>query len=250
VQKQQINQIAKDEKRIIESNKRKQEQRKAAATNGSVQLLDDMIREQAKEMAELASMSSNTAAQSESSGPVAPEPPQLKPTPANRPRRKVVMQKESLSTPPSKRKKVAESVEIKKEPGISDSSQDYNSDEDVDYEVKIEEEEAEENDAIEGYDLDDDGEGVQLALDRDDFDDEAWIERLSQSDLSDDQEYANVAADLKVNKRLYDKLFQHQRVCLRWLWELHKQECGGIVGDEMVRDTNPYRSVLFSSLHI
>lgn len=30
-----------------------------------------------------------------------------------------------------------------------------------------------------------------------------------------------------------DRLFGYQRTGLRWLWELHQQECGGILGDEM-----------------
>ncbi|EOD36958.1 hypothetical protein EMIHUDRAFT_201306 [Emiliania huxleyi CCMP1516] len=28
-------------------------------------------------------------------------------------------------------------------------------------------------------------------------------------------------------------MFEHQRMCLQWLWELHQQEVGGILGDEM-----------------
>eukprot|EP00957_Ditylum_brightwellii_P005163 393355-Ditylum_brightwellii.AAC.1 len=30
-----------------------------------------------------------------------------------------------------------------------------------------------------------------------------------------------------------DKLFPYQRTALRWMWELHCQKAGGIVGDEM-----------------
>jgi hypothetical protein len=32
-----------------------------------------------------------------------------------------------------------------------------------------------------------------------------------------------------------DRLFPYQRTALEWMWELHRQEAGGIVGDEMVR---------------
>ncbi|KAF0292637.1 DNA excision repair protein ERCC-6 [Amphibalanus amphitrite] len=32
---------------------------------------------------------------------------------------------------------------------------------------------------------------------------------------------------------LWDRLFKYQQVCVRWLWELHQQRCGGILGDEM-----------------
>jgi DNA excision repair protein ERCC-6 len=33
---------------------------------------------------------------------------------------------------------------------------------------------------------------------------------------------------------IYSKLFDYQRTCSKWLWELHCQETGGIIGDEMV----------------
>ncbi|TPX61435.1 hypothetical protein SpCBS45565_g07253 [Spizellomyces sp. 'palustris'] len=32
---------------------------------------------------------------------------------------------------------------------------------------------------------------------------------------------------------LYNALFDYQRTCAKWLWELHCQEAGGIIGDEM-----------------
>jgi hypothetical protein len=32
-----------------------------------------------------------------------------------------------------------------------------------------------------------------------------------------------------------DRLFPYQRTALEWMWELHRQEAGGIIGDEMVR---------------
>jgi hypothetical protein len=32
-----------------------------------------------------------------------------------------------------------------------------------------------------------------------------------------------------------DRLFPYQRTALQWMWELHRQQAGGIVGDEMVR---------------
>lgn len=31
-----------------------------------------------------------------------------------------------------------------------------------------------------------------------------------------------------------DRLFSYQRTGLQWMWELHRQQCGGILGDEMV----------------
>ena len=38
---------------------------------------------------------------------------------------------------------------------------------------------------------------------------------------------------LRVPGRLFDALFRYQRTGLRWLWELHQQGVGGIIGDEM-----------------
>jgi hypothetical protein len=42
-----------------------------------------------------------------------------------------------------------------------------------------------------------------------------------------------LVAGLTVPRQLWKKLFEHQRTCLEWLWELHQQEVGGILGDEM-----------------
>ncbi|KAH3872046.1 hypothetical protein DPMN_035259 [Dreissena polymorpha] len=52
--------------------------------------------------------------------------------------------------------------------------------------------------------------------------------RLSDSD--DDEEFDG---GLKVPGRIWSKLFKYQKTCVKWLWELHCQQAGGIVGDEM-----------------
>lgn len=38
---------------------------------------------------------------------------------------------------------------------------------------------------------------------------------------------------LKVPGEIYSRLFEYQRIGVKWLWELHQQNAGGIVGDEM-----------------
>ncbi|KAI9249005.1 SNF2 family N-terminal domain-containing protein [Sporodiniella umbellata] len=38
---------------------------------------------------------------------------------------------------------------------------------------------------------------------------------------------------LKVPGELWNFLFDYQKTCVQWLWELHQQEAGGILGDEM-----------------
>lgn len=32
---------------------------------------------------------------------------------------------------------------------------------------------------------------------------------------------------------IYDRLFDYQKTGVKWLWELHTQRAGGIIGDEM-----------------
>ncbi|KAL4239940.1 DNA excision repair protein ERCC-6 [Mactra antiquata] len=50
------------------------------------------------------------------------------------------------------------------------------------------------------------------------------------SDSEDDEEFDG---GLKVPGRIWSKLYKYQKTCVKWLWELHCQQAGGIVGDEM-----------------
>jgi DNA excision repair protein ERCC-6 len=38
---------------------------------------------------------------------------------------------------------------------------------------------------------------------------------------------------MRVPGELWDCLFDYQKTCVQWLWELHSQQVGGILGDEM-----------------
>lgn len=38
---------------------------------------------------------------------------------------------------------------------------------------------------------------------------------------------------LKIPEKIFDQLFDYQKVGVQWLWELHCQKAGGIIGDEM-----------------
>lgn len=38
---------------------------------------------------------------------------------------------------------------------------------------------------------------------------------------------------LRVPGSVWSRLYGYQRTCVRWLWELHCQQAGGVVGDEM-----------------
>ncbi|KYQ90628.1 SNF2-related domain-containing protein [Tieghemostelium lacteum] len=49
-------------------------------------------------------------------------------------------------------------------------------------------------------------------------------------EIGDDLE---LSGGLKIPFEIYSKLFEYQVTGVKWLWELHQQEAGGIVGDEM-----------------
>ncbi|KAK8938445.1 putative chromatin-remodeling complex ATPase chain [Platanthera zijinensis] len=57
----------------------------------------------------------------------------------------------------------------------------------------------------------------------------------NQSVATDDEESSHVVLEggLKIPNSVYMKLFDYQKVGVQWLWELHCQRAGGIIGDEM-----------------
>jgi len=50
----------------------------------------------------------------------------------------------------------------------------------------------------------------------------------------DEGEEVLFAGSYRMPAQLYDNLFDYQKTGVRWLWELHRQNAGGIIGDEMV----------------
>ncbi|KAB7505760.1 hypothetical protein Anas_07104 [Armadillidium nasatum] len=52
-------------------------------------------------------------------------------------------------------------------------------------------------------------------------------------DSDEDEEFERFEGNYKIPLSIWNKLFKYQRVCVKWLWELHCQQCGGILGDEM-----------------
>uniref|UniRef100_A0A803PGL4 Protein CHROMATIN REMODELING 8 n=1 Tax=Cannabis sativa TaxID=3483 RepID=A0A803PGL4_CANSA len=71
-------------------------------------------------------------------------------------------------------------------------------------------------------------------------------EKLSHSDGEEEQEEEDTESEdddgtpcvvleggLKIPEKIFDQLFDYQRVGVQWLWELHCQRAGGIIGDEM-----------------
>ena len=47
------------------------------------------------------------------------------------------------------------------------------------------------------------------------------------------QKHIELDAGLKVPESIWNRLYKFQKTGLKWLWELHMQRCGGILGDEM-----------------
>jgi SNF2 family DNA or RNA helicase len=65
-----------------------------------------------------------------------------------------------------------------------------------------------------------------------------WAERLGSSDAQEcmfrpsPNDFSIQSLIIPAN--IYGRLFEYQKTCVRWLWELHQQETGGIIADEMV----------------
>ncbi|XP_006976785.1 DNA excision repair protein ERCC-6 [Peromyscus maniculatus bairdii] len=100
----------------------------------------------------------------------------------------------------------------------------------------------EEDEAMEGR-----GGGRKVARCRDDGDEDYYKQRLRRWNklrlqdkekrlkLEEDSEESDAEFDegFKVPGFLFKKLFKYQQTGVRWLWELHCQQAGGILGDEM-----------------
>ncbi|CAL1284945.1 unnamed protein product [Larinioides sclopetarius] len=50
---------------------------------------------------------------------------------------------------------------------------------------------------------------------------------------SDEEDVTEFNEGYKIPNRIWNKLYKYQKTAVRWLWELHQQNCGGIIGDEM-----------------
>ncbi|XP_011747894.2 DNA excision repair protein ERCC-6 isoform X1 [Macaca nemestrina] len=91
------------------------------------------------------------------------------------------------------------------------------------------------------------GGGRKVGRYRDDGDEDYYKQRLRRWNklrlqdkekrlkLEDDSEESDAEFDegFKVPGFLFKKLFKYQQTGVRWLWELHCQQAGGILGDEM-----------------
>lgn len=59
--------------------------------------------------------------------------------------------------------------------------------------------------------------------------DEEEVEDLENDEIP----FVILEGGLKIPENIFSKLFDYQKVGVQWLWELHCQRAGGIIGDEM-----------------
>ena len=76
--------------------------------------------------------------------------------------------------------------------------------------------------------------------DMDDGDKERYVARLanwqagrSEEEKQLDGRYEEMEGGLKAPSVIWDRLYDYQKVGVQWMFELHQQHCGGILGDEM-----------------
>lgn len=48
-----------------------------------------------------------------------------------------------------------------------------------------------------------------------------------------EEDIVTLEGGLKIPAKIFDNLFDYQKTGVKWLWELHSQRAGGIIGDEM-----------------
>lgn len=58
------------------------------------------------------------------------------------------------------------------------------------------------------------------------YDKEEWLLEGPEAD-------AILEGNFRVPGEIFNALFDYQKTCVQWLWELHTQKTGGIIGDEM-----------------
>jgi hypothetical protein len=73
----------------------------------------------------------------------------------------------------------------------------------------------------------------------------------ADSTNDDDEDPMDVVFDggLVVPGRIWDQLFPYQRTSIKWMWELHSQNAGGIIADEMGLGKTVQITAFLASLH-
>lgn len=72
-----------------------------------------------------------------------------------------------------------------------------------------------------------------------------------ESEDADDEghRFVTLEGGLKIPETIFTKLFDYQKVGVQWLWELHCQRAGGIIGDEMGLGKTIQLLAFLGSLH-
>ena len=55
-----------------------------------------------------------------------------------------------------------------------------------------------------------------------------WQDSKTDSDM--DSKYEELEGGLRVPSKMWQSLYHYQKVGVQWLWELHQQDVGGILG--------------------
>eukprot|EP00897_Mesotaenium_endlicherianum_P003195 jgi/Mesen1/2903/ME000175S02056 len=116
-------------------------------------------------------------------------------------------------------------------------------DSDQDYDVGEEEEEEEEEELNNDTNDDDDEDYDSLA----DSDEEGRGEGEQQEEEEADD--VLLEGGLRIPGSVYDKLFPYQQTGVKWMWELHCQKAGGIIGDEMGLGKTVQVAAFLGALH-
>ena len=61
----------------------------------------------------------------------------------------------------------------------------------------------------------------------------SWKAGRSEEDRRLDGQYEELEGGLRVPTSLWKRLYNYQKVGVQWMFELHQQQCGGLLGDEM-----------------
>nr|XP_022904501.1 DNA excision repair protein ERCC-6-like [Onthophagus taurus] len=60
-----------------------------------------------------------------------------------------------------------------------------------------------------------------------------YYKKLEEKNCKEGLEFTKISKHLKMLKKTWDNLYSYQRKGVEWLWRLHKQSHGGLLGDEM-----------------
>lgn len=99
---------------------------------------------------------------------------------------------------------------------------------------------------------------------KDDASDEVYVKRLQEwkktkieknekkqeeTQVGEFEEYVEFQGGYKLSKDIYDALYEYQKTGVKWFWELHCQNVGGILGDEMGLGKTIQIIVFLAGLH-